>query len=283
MQKSYFLFLIVFVFSSCNFFNKEVKPTAIARVNNNYLFEEELNNLVPKGTSKQDSIQIVRSFIDRWASQKLLINAAELNIDSEDKAAFDELIKQYKIDLYTKAYIEKVVKKTLDTIISEQDLEAYYKNNKENFKTNGTLVRLRYINLSKDNPKFETIKSKFLDFKKSDKKFWETYALQCKSFALNDSIWVDLSSVYDKLPFINPDNRDQYIASGKTIQHSDSLDVYLVKIRQIIDKNQIAPFDYLKPTLKEVILNKRKLELIKKFEKEITDDAIKDKDYEIYK
>ena len=195
MQKSYFLFLIVFVFSSCNFFNKEVKPTAIARVNNNYLFEEELNNLVPKGNSKQDSIQIVRSFIDRWASQKLLINAAELNIDSEDKAAFDELIKQYKIDLYTKAYIEKVVKKTLDTIISEQDLKAYYKNNKENFKTNGSLVRLRYINLSKDNPKFETIKSKFLDFKKSDKKFWETYALQCKSFALNDSIWVDLNSI----------------------------------------------------------------------------------------
>jgi len=283
MQKSYFLFLIVFVFSSCNFFNKAVKPTAIARVKDSYLYKEELNNLVPKGTSKQDSLQIVRSFIDRWASQKLLINAAELNIDSEDKAAFDELIKQYKIDLYTKAYIEKVVKKTLDTTISEQDLKAYYKNNKENFKTNGTLVRLRYINLSKDNPKFESIKSKFLDFKKSDKKFWDTYALQCKSFALNDSIWVDLSSVYDKLPFINPDNRDQYIASGKTIQHSDSLDVYLVKIRQIIDKNQIAPFDYLKPTLKEVILNKRKLELIKKFEKEITDDAIKDKDYEIYK
>jgi hypothetical protein len=283
MYKSWFLFWIVLLFSSCDFFKKEVKPTAIARVKDSYLYKEELNNLVPKGTSKQDSIQIVRSFIDRWASQKLLINAAELNIDSEDKAAFDELIKQYKIDLYTKAYIEKVVKKTLDTIISEQDLEAYYKNNKENFKTNGTLVRLRYINLSKDNPKFESIKSKFLDFKKSDKKFWDTYALQCKSFALNDSIWVDLSSVYDKLPFINPDNRDQYIASGKTIQHSDSLDVYLVKIRQIIDKNQIAPFDYLKPTLKEVILNKRKLELIKKFEKEITDDAIKDKDYEIYK
>lgn len=283
MSKCFFLILIILTFSSCDFFNKKVKFTAIARVKDSYLYREELNNLVPKGTSKQDSLLIVRSFIDRWASQKLLINAAEVNLDDEEKAAFDLLIKQYKIDLYTKAYIEKVVKKTLDTIISEEELKEYYKNNKENFKTNGTLVRLRYINLSKDNPKFESIKSKFLDFKKSDKKFWDTYALQCKSFALNDSIWVDLSSIYDKLPFINPDNRDQYIASGKTIQHSDSLDVYLVKIRQIIDKNQIAPFDYLKPTLKEVILNKRKLELIKKFEKEITDDAIKDKDYEIYK
>lgn len=283
MSKSYFLFLIVLVFSSCDFFKKEAKTTAIARVNDSYLFKEELKDLVPLGTSEQDSVLIVRSFIDRWASQKLVINAAEINLDDEDKIAFDLLIKQYKIDLYTKAYIEKVVKKTLDTLISEEELKAYYNNNKENFKTNGTLVRLRYINLRKDNPKYETIKSKFFDFKKSDKKFWDTYALQFKSFALNDSVWVDVSSIYSKLPFINPDNRDEYIASGKTIQHTDSLDVYLVKIRQTIDRNQISPYEYIKPTLKEVILNKRKLELIKKFEKEITDDAIKDRDYEIYK
>ena len=51
----------------------------------------------------------------------------------------------------------------------------------------------------------------------------------------------------------------------------------------MIDKNQVSPFDYIKPTLKEIILNKRKLELIKQFEKEITDDAIKNNDYEIYK
>ena len=87
--------------------------------------------------------------------------------------------------------------------------------NKENFRTNGTLVRLRYVNLPKDNPKYETIKSKFFDFRKSDKKFWDTYALQFKSFAMNDSVWVEMSQVYSKLPFINPDNRDSYIVAGK--------------------------------------------------------------------
>jgi hypothetical protein len=51
----------------------------------------------------------------------------------------------------------------------------------------------------------------------------------------------------------------------------------------VIDKNQISPFEFSKPTLKEVLLNKRKLELIKKFEKDITNDAIKNNDYEIYK
>jgi len=275
--------VILVLLVSCNFFKPEAKPQAIARVNDEYLYREEIINLVPEGTSKEDSTAIVRNYIDRWASQKLLINAAEVNLNAAKKLEFDALIKQYQIDLYTKAYLEAIVKRTVDTVISNEELKAYYDENKENFRTTGTLVRLRYINLLNDNPRYETIKSKFFDFRKSDKKFWDTYALQFKSFALNDSVWVEISQIYSKLPFINPDNRDEYISPGKKIQQRDSLDMYLVKIRDVIDRNQIGPYEFLKPTLREVILNKRKLELIKKFEKEITDDAIKDQKYEIYK
>lgn len=282
MTKLPYIGLCLLLFS-CNYFKPQAKPEAIARVNDTYLFKEDIKDLVPKGTSTEDSITIVHNFIDRWAAQKLLISAAEVNLSDEKKADFDNLVKQYKIDLYTKAYIEEVVKTTVDTVIAPEELKSYYEANKENFKTTGTLVRLRYINLSKDNPRYETIKSKFFDFRKSDKKFWDTYALQLKSFAFNDSVWVDMSEVYSKLPFINPDNRDAYITLGKSIQHADSLQMYFVKIRNVIDKNQIAPFDYIKPTLREVLLNKRKLELIKKFEKEITDDAIKNQKYEMYK
>ncbi|WP_298224248.1 hypothetical protein [Flavobacterium sp.] len=283
MRKFVVVLALTACFTACNLFKSNTKTTAIARVNSDYLYKEDIANLVPPGISKEDSIVIVRNFIDRWAAQKLLINVAEVNLNAQKKAEFDTLVQQYKIDLYTKAYLEEVVKRTTDTAVSSEELKKYYNENKENFKTNGTLVRLRYINIKKDNPKYETIKSKFFDFRKSDKKFWDTYSLQLNSFALNDSIWVDLSQVYTKLPFITPDNRDEYVIPGKTIQKTDAGNNYLVKISNVIDKNQIAPFDYLKPTLKEVIINKRKLELIKNFEKEITDDAIKDKKYEVYK
>jgi hypothetical protein len=84
------------------------------------------------------------------------------------------------------------------------------------------------------------------------------------------------------LRFITPENRESYILPGKTIQKFEDKNVYFVKISNVIDKNEVAPYQYLRPTLREVILNKRKLDLIKKFEKEITDDAIKDKKYEVY-
>ena len=89
--------------------------------------------------------------------------------------------------------------------------------------------------------------------------------------------------MYSKLPFITPNNKNEYIRAGKAIEFTDASDEYLVKITNVIDKNQISPYEYIKPILKEIILNKRKLELIKKFEKEITDDAIKNNKYEIYK
>jgi len=276
-------FLVLTLFCSCNYFQPEQKKESIARVGKSYLYKSDIATLVPTGTSKEDSVLIVRDFINRWASQKLLIEAAERNLSDKKKAEYNALIKQYKIDLYTKAYIEEVVKNNVDTIVTQQELKIYYDENKENFKTNGTLVRLRFINLAKDNPRFATIRSKFFDYNKKDKKFWDTYALQFKSFALNDTIWVDMSQVYVKLPVINPDNRDDYIQPGRKAEIRSNDDVFLIKITNVIDKNQISPFEYIKPTLKEVIVNKRKLELIKKFEKEITDDAIKNKDYEIYK
>lgn len=274
--------VVSLVFTACTFFESNKNTEAIARVNTDYLYAADIENLVPPGVSKEDSIVIVRSFIDRWASQKLLIKVAEVNLNKNKKAEFDTLIQQYKSDLYTKAYLEEIVKRTVDTVLSEKELRDYYKENKDNFKSNETLVRLRYISLQRDNPKVDLIKSKFFDFRKSDKKFWDTYTLQLNSFAFNDSIWTALSQVYDKLRFITPENRESYILPGKTIQKFEDKNVYFVKISNVIDKNEVAPYQYLRPTLREVILNKRKLDLIKKFEKEITDDAIKDKKYEVY-
>ena len=281
-MKKYAVIGLLSLFVSCNYFKPEAKPQAIARVNDSYLFKDEIRDLVPPGTSKEDSIVIVRNFIDRWASQKLMMDAAEINLSTDKQAEYIKLIRQYKIDLYTKGYLEELVKTTVDTIITEAELKEYYKQNKENFKTDGTLVKLRYIHLPKDHPKFSTIKSKFFDYRKSDKKFWDTYGMQFKSFVLNDSVWVEMNQVYRKLPFITPDNRPQYISAGKAIEKQDSLEVYLVKVTNVLDKNQISPYEYIKPTLEQVILNKRKLELIKKIEKDITDDAIKNEKYEIY-
>lgn len=99
---------------------------------------------------------------------------------------------------------------------------------------------------------------------------------------MNDSVWVEMNQIYRKLPFITPDNREQYIVKGKIFEKLDSLDIYLVKTKDLLEKNQVAPFEYIKPTIKQVLLNKRKLEFIQKFENEMVQDAKNNNKYEIY-
>jgi len=277
-------FLLVFLsLCSCGYFKPEQELEAVARVGKNFLYKSDITSLVPGGTSKEDSLLLVRDYIDRWATQELLIDAAQRNLNETKKAEYTTLIKQYEIDLYTKAYIEEVVKKTVDTTFTSEELKVYYDENKENFRTNESLVRLRFINIAKNTPRLETIKSKFFNYSSNDKSFWKNFKVQCKSYAIDDAMWIGVNQVYAKLPFITPENKDNFLVAGKKIEKSEKNDVYLIKITSVIDKNQITPFDYCKPILKEVLLNKRKLDLIKKFEKDITNDAIKNNNYEIYK
>jgi hypothetical protein len=283
MIKNTVLLLLVLSVSSCSYFKEEVKPHAVARVGEEYLDISELKGLVPAGTSKEDSIAIVKSYIDRWASQKLLYNAAQVNLSKEKQAEYAKLIRQYEIDLYTEAYLEEVVKQSVDTVVTQAELASYYNANKENFKTTGTLVRLKYIRVTKDHPKLGLVRSRFLSGNKKDLKALNDMAIQFKSYAFNDTTWVDMNQVYTKLPFITPDNRDKYISSSMSYQYPDSTDVYMVKVARVLERNQVSPFEYIRPTLQQLIINNRKLELIKKFQKEITDDAIKNDKYEIYK
>ncbi len=277
------LIFLAMLTGSCGWFKTENEPEAVARVGDSYLYESDIAQWIEPGLPTADSLALVRSNMDRWATQKLLMTAAEFNLGKAKKAELDNLIRQYKTDLYTQAYLDEVVKTSVDTVVTEEELKKFYDANRANFRTTGKLVRMRYVHLPADHPGFSAIRSKFFDFRKSDRSFWDARTMHFKSYAFNDSVWVDVGELYKRLSFLNPDNRDQYLVSGKAVEVKDSLDVYLVKVVGVIEKDQIGPYQYLKPTLRDVILNQRKLALIKTLEKDITQDAIKDKKYEIYR
>ena len=278
----YLAYILLFTLVACDYIKKPQEPESVARVGDDFLFRSDLQNLVPNGTSKEDSIAIVKSFIDRWATQKLLFEAAELNLTNEKVDELNQLIKQYKVDLFTNAYLEELIIRKVDTIVSNDEINQYYEANKQFFKNPNELVKLRYINLVKENPKFEKIRAKFNSFTPKDKNELAEMAIQFKSYAFNDSIWVDINQVYEKLPFINADNKSKYVSNGMSYQFPDSTTVWMVKIKQVLPKDSPTPLQFLRPTIKQVIINKRKVELLQTIENEITNDAFKNNKYEIY-
>jgi uncharacterized protein YxjI len=125
------------------------------------------------------------------------------------------------------------------------------------------------------------IKEKFRRFNNKDKQELTELSIQFKAKNFNDSIWIEKDALFKVMPVLQTKDA-QVLKKSNYTQLQDSLGVYLVKIEDALNLRDIAPISYIKPSLEQIILNKRKLELIKKLEKDITKDAIKNNDFEIF-
>ena len=275
------LFSSLLLLVSCNYFKQAPSENPVARVNNNYLYQEDINDLVTEATSKEDSAIIVSNYINRWATQQLLLNQAKINLSQDRITSYERMVEDYRNDLFTEAYKGAIVLKQLDSTITSEKIENYYEANKENFNLTETLYKLRYIHVDTKFANISETKKKFTRFNTEDQQDLQRMSLEFKNVNLNDSIWIKKESVLKQLPVLKS-NESTALKKSDFKQLEDSLGVYLLKIVDVLNPNDIAPLAYIKPTIEEIILSKRKLELIKKLEKDITKDAIKNKDFEIY-
>lgn len=269
--------------AGCEYFKKsEDDRKVVVRVNDSYLYEEDINKLINENTSPEDSAVIVSTYINRWATQQLLIDRAELNLPESTQKEFNELVNNYRNELYTNAYTDALVSRDLDTTLTNEEVADYYEKNKENFRLNEDLVKLRYINLPNNVNNIDAIKKRFIRFNEKDKKALTDMAIQFKNYSMNDSVWVKTKSVYSKIGPLSVGDRDELMKKSNFMELKDSLNVYLVYVNDVLSRDAQAPLEYAEPTIREILLNKRKQNLIKDLEKDITKDAIKNNEFEIY-
>lgn len=270
--------------TSCEFLNfkNSDENEAVARVHDKYLYESDLKDLLPENVSEEDSIAIVKNFIQLWAKQRILLYNSELNL-SINKDEFEQLVNEYREDLYINAYKEAVVKQYLDTVVSANEIKNYYNVNKESFHINEELVKLRYIVIGKEiqNPK-EFVRL-FTSGKKKDieKIMEDEYKL--KSYNFDDSTWVKYSDIQQKLPVLRKSEASSVLKTSGIIQKQDTIGTYLLRINSVLHLNDIAPLSHVSSNIKQMILHKRKQDLLKKIEETLVKDAIKNKQFEEFK
>ena len=277
------IFILVFIlFLSCDsieFQKKDIitnKP--IATINNKSLFKEDVASLLPKNVDTKDSIVLIRSIINSWAIQQLLLLKAEENTTKNDNSEVDKLVSEYRQALLINGYKERLIKQQLDTLIEQKEIADYYKLNSKNFRLNEELIKTRYLHFSNDLLDKKEVVRLFKDGAIEDLEALELRQLTFKMMMLNDSVWTSLENVMLKMPF----SRNNLLKKTKLFQKEDSLGLYLVAINDVLLRNQIAPLSYIEPTIKQMILHQRKLQLIRDIEKIIVKDAIQNKNFKIH-
>ena len=258
-MKNQFYILVCILFISCDFLGLQKKDIPvrkpIASVHNNNLYTEDIKLLIPKNIEKNDSIVFTRSIINSWAVKQLLLKKAEDNNTQNDNSEINNLVKDYRQALLINGYKERLIKQQLDTLIEQQEIIDYYKLNSKNFRLNEELIKTRYLHFSNDLiDRKEVVKS----FKKGtieDLEELEIKQLTFKQMMLNDSVWTPLENVLLKIPF----SRINLLKKTKLLQKEDSLGLYLVTIKDVLLRNQIAPLSSHKTYYKTNDITSKKI------------------------
>lgn len=272
---------LVLLFSCENKESKDGDRKAIARVNDIYLYADDIQDIVPRGSSAKDSLELVKKYIDNWVRETLVIQKAENNLSDAQKNV-EKQLEDYRKSLITYTYEKELVKQKLDTIVTNEEIEQYYTANKNNFELKDNIIKVIYVKVNKKAPGINKLEKWYTSDNTKDREQLAGYCHQfAENFYLDDNSWLLFDDLLKEVP-IQTYNKELFLQNNRLVEVSDSVYNYYLNIKGFKIRNSLSPLGFEKENIKNIILNKRKLQLITKMKEDIYNDALNNQNIEIY-
>jgi hypothetical protein len=282
-------FITVLLMSSCDLIRMKKDNgdegnarKALARVNESYLYLDELNGIVPLKTNKEDSAARIASYVNSWIRKQLLLNEAAKNIDINE-AEVERKVLDYRYSLIGYEFQNFYIQKNLNDTVSWNEIETYYKAHLDNFILKQNIVMGTYIKVPKTAPRINRIKELMYSVKPKDMAELKSYCLSFSAaYQLPDSTWIEFDKLAANSPMAEIPNKIQFLRSYNFYETNDANFLYFLKVDNYKISDNVSPIDFVQEDIKNIILNKRKVELAKKLEDEVYENGAKRNDFEVF-
>jgi len=255
---------------------------AIARVTNTVLYEDELKGIVPEKTTKDDSAARINAYVESWVRKQLLMQEA-LKTISIDEAEVERKVLDYRYSLIGYEFQNYYIQQHLNDSVSDAEIEGYYKQHLDNFILKQNIIRGTYIKVAKDAPRTKRIKDLMFSIKPKEKNELKSYCLSFSAaYHIADSSWIEFDKLTVNSPLADFPNKIQFLKTYNYYETSDQNYLYFLKVDGYKISDNVSPLEFVLQDIKNIILNKRKVELAKKLEDEVYENAAKRKDFEVF-
>ena len=170
------IIIAVFILSvSCQRHLSQQIPAA--RVFETFLYQSEISDFIPKGTTQEDSTLMAQNYIRNWVTQKLLLHKAIENLSIEETSYTQKQVEDYRTSLLIHQYKQKLIAQRLIDDISDEEIKKYYTKHENNFVLATPIVKAVFFILPKNAPNLKEVKKWFKSDKAPDQENLEDYCL----------------------------------------------------------------------------------------------------------
>ena len=282
-----FLFLLAGI-SSCDLFkfksSEDLEDDLIlASVGNQNLRKSELGFITGGSSSSGDSANIAASYLQSWVRKQLMIKEAGKSM-TFDEGEINRKLLDYKYALMVYEFEKKYVEDNLSNEITQNEIEEYYQANQSNFSLKEIIVKTNFLKMDKDAVAQNRNVERLL---KSDKKadidnLKELASKQASNYFLEDSTWVKFEDIIINTPLSNHPNKVQLLKNNSLIVTEDDRYRYYFKILEYKLQEQIPPREFVQDEITKILLNKKRIELVDKLNKDIYARALENNEFTIY-
>jgi hypothetical protein len=275
--KKIFIILTICSIVSCD---SSSSGKVIARAFGNELYNTDIANLISDDASFEDSIFLIKEFVNIWVSKQVLLNEAEQILNSQEKDKSKEL-EAYKHDLISYELLNKLVRQEIDTSFSTQELELYYDENKNEFELTQNIIKLVFYKIPLESKNLDLLWSSFKANDQSINPTLVSLSSRGGNYYENGNSWVFFDDILKEIP-INTYNQEHYLNNHKYIRINEGDFVYFVKINDFKIRSMLSPFVLERQKIKEILLMKRQQELQKTIESDLLDKAYRNKKIQLF-
>jgi hypothetical protein len=137
--------------------------------------------------------------------------------------------------------------------------------------------------VAKDAPRTKRIKDLMFSAKEKEKHELKSYCLSFSAaYHIADSSWIEFDKLTVNSPLAEIPNKIQFLKTYPYYETSDQTFLYFLKVDGYKISDNVSPLEFVRQDIKNIILNKRKVELAKKLEDEVYENAAKRKDFEVF-
>lgn len=275
------LLATMFIVFGCRDYYMKTERITIAECYGEKLYAEDLEGVVPAGMSKIDSLDRVNAFVDSWIRRQLLIHQAENNLPANERN-FTKQLEDYRNSLIIYAYESQLIGKYLDTIVSDEEIAAYYENHKQNFQLRYTMVKVAYVAVDSDNKHLK-------DFKKLMSNRDTLMLPQLNALAEHTAAtsyfdvdtWVRLDELLERVP-LEIYNTESFLKKNRFVSFEKDNLTYMIRFEDYLMEESVSPLEIEQANIKNILLLKRQKELLSKMNEDLYKKAEEENVFEIY-
>lgn len=282
-----FFFFIAFLLllGGCQYLKQKIsgideKP--IARVYDEYLYASDLKNLTT-GLSPKDSAQVIKSAIEKWMQQQLLLKKAVENIPDNDPSILRK-VEDYRQSLVLYEYEKALIIDRLDTAINQADIQKYYDQYNDNFPLSQIMYLIQFVKLKDNAPEIKEFKKLLLkNHTTEDEEQIEGY---CKanvtSYAFAEPLWYNAENLKTMFRFEDGDLLQLSVNNKFKAYEKEEGTTFYVRILDIKREGEKMPIELARTDIAKIIIEKRKMKLIEDFYKRAYNEGVTSKNAELY-